>query len=156
LAKSGTSDDIIRPFNVDASSAKRTNYCMWNAVLRVDLAKLPGSPLRGGGSEVKDITVACIGEGNQQYTGSRDGKSLHKFLTAGLLKIAGVKAPNGYFTQYENYLRRLPPDLTNCGIAPEPEPEDEDPPPPPSRPSGGDDANTSGGDDDGAGELENW
>jgi len=113
FAKSGTTDDILRPFNVDASHTKRTNYCMWNAVLRLDLARLPGS---GGGTEPRDITISCIGEGNQQYTGARDGKSMHKYLTTGLLKRAGIKAPNGYFTQYENYLKRVTPETENCGI----------------------------------------
>ena len=115
FAKSGTSDDILRPFNVDATSAKRTNYCLWNAALRVDLSKIPGAK-RGAEPEVRDITISCIGEGNQQYTGPRDGKSQHKFLTTGLLKTAGVKAPNGYFSQYENYLRRVTPTTENCGI----------------------------------------
>jgi hypothetical protein len=117
IAKSGTTDDILRPFNVDASSTKRTNYCIWNAVLRVDMSKLPGARAASG---VRDITVASIGEGNQQYTGPRDGKSLHKFLTTGLLKNAGVKAPNGYFAQYEEYLKRVTPATENCGeeIAP--------------------------------------
>jgi hypothetical protein len=115
FAKSGTSDDIIRPFNVDASSKKRTNYCMWNAVIRVDMSKIPGAA-KGAAPEFRDITIASIGEGNQQFTGPRDGKSLHRFLTTGLLKTAGVKAQNGYFTQYENYLRRVPPDMANCGI----------------------------------------
>ncbi|MCL2184149.1 MAG: transglycosylase domain-containing protein [Chitinispirillia bacterium] len=119
FAKSGTSDDIIRPFNVDASSDKRTNYCMWNAVLRIDMAKLPGSSGRGG--EVRDITVASVGEGNLQYTGPRDGKSLHKFLTTGLLRVAGVKSPKGFFTQYEEYLRRVTPPSENCGAWVEPE-----------------------------------
>jgi hypothetical protein len=115
IAKSGTSDDILRPFNVDATSTKRTNYCLWNAVLRVDMAKIPGAK-RGAEPEIRDITISCIGEGNQQYTGPRDGKSQHKFLTTGLLKTAGVKAPNGYFSQYENYLRRVTPATENCGI----------------------------------------
>jgi len=117
IAKSGTTDDILRPFNVDASSAKRTNYCIWNAVLRVDMAKLPGakSGKSAAVSEVRDITVASIGEGNQQYTGPRDGKSLHKFLTTGLLKSVGVKAPNGYFAQYEEYIKRTTPPSENCG-----------------------------------------
>jgi len=116
FAKSGTSDDILRPFNVDATSKKRTNYCLWNAVLRVDLAKIPGAK-RGAAADVRDITISCIGEGNQQYTGPRDGKSQHKFLTTGLLKTAGIKAPNGFFSQYENYLRRVTPETENCGIA---------------------------------------
>jgi hypothetical protein len=112
FAKSGTSDDILRPFNVDASSAARTNYCMWNAVIRIDLAKLPEA---APATDIRDITIASIGEGNLKFTGPRDGKSMHRFLTAGLLKRAGLKAPGGYFTQYENYLRRVTPVTENCG-----------------------------------------
>ncbi|MBN1306943.1 MAG: hypothetical protein JXA18_03435, partial [Chitinispirillaceae bacterium] len=111
LAKSGTSDDVIRPFNVDASSKKRTNYGIWNAVLRLDLSRLSG----GAEPEIVDVTVACIGECNEQFTGARDGKSLHKFLSIGLLKEGGIKVANGFFTQYERYLRSVPPDLTLCG-----------------------------------------
>jgi hypothetical protein len=118
FAKSGTSDDILRPFNVDASSRARTNYCMWNAVIRIDLSKLPGAG-RGAASEVRDITIASIGEGNLQFTGPRDGKSLHKFLTSGLLKTAGVRAPNGFFNQYEAYLKRVTPPTENCRAEPE-------------------------------------
>ncbi|MCL2218565.1 MAG: transglycosylase domain-containing protein [Chitinispirillia bacterium] len=117
FAKSGTSDDIMRPFNVDASSAKRTNFCMWNAVLRIDMGKLSGV----GGGEVRDVTVASVGEGNVQYTGPRDGKSMHRFLTTGLLRTAGVRAPKGFFTQYEEYLRRVTPPSENCGAITEPE-----------------------------------
>jgi len=121
FAKSGTSDDIIRPFNVDASSPRRTNYCMWNAVLRIDIGKLPGA---GGAGEIRDITIASVGEGNLQYTGPRDGKSLHRFLTTGLLRTAGIRAPKGYFTQYEEYLKRVTPRTENCGAWIEPEPEE--------------------------------
>ncbi|MBN1575966.1 MAG: transglycosylase domain-containing protein [Chitinispirillaceae bacterium] len=111
LAKSGTTDDVIRPFNVDASSKKRTNYGIWNNVLRLDLSKLSG----GADPEIVDVTIACIGECNEKFTGARDGKSLHKFLSIGLLKKAGVKVVNGFFTHYERYLRSVPPDLTLCG-----------------------------------------
>ncbi|MFP4165266.1 MAG: transglycosylase domain-containing protein [Chitinispirillaceae bacterium] len=110
FGKSGTTDDILRPFNVDAVSDKRTNYCLWNAVLRLDLSRMAG----GGESEVRDVTIACVGEGNRKYTGSRDGKSMHKYLTAGLLRNAGIKAANGYYTQYENYLRRVTPASEDC------------------------------------------
>jgi hypothetical protein len=124
FAKSGTSDDIIRPFNVDASSPRRTNYCMWNAVLRIDMGKLPES---GGSREIRDITIASVGEGNLHYTGPRDGKSLHRFLTTGLLRTAGIRAPRGFFTQYEEYLKRVTPRTENCGAWIEPEPEETPP-----------------------------
>lgn len=112
FAKSGTSDDVIRPFNVDASSKKRTNYGIWNAVVRLDMSKYSGSKEPG----ITDVTIACIGECNKKYTGARDGKSLHKFVSRELLKEAGIKAPGGYFTRYERYLRSVPPDESNCGI----------------------------------------
>jgi hypothetical protein len=111
IAKSGTTDDVIRPFNVDASSPIRTNYGVWNTVIRLDLSKLSGAPV----PEVKDVTIACIGECNEKFTGARDGKTLHKFLSIGLLKEAGVKCESGFFSRYENYLRHVPPDNTLCG-----------------------------------------
>jgi hypothetical protein len=106
FAKSGTTDDVIRPFDENARSGRKTNYGIWNAVLRVDLSKLSGA---GDEPDVRDITVACIGECNQKYTGVRDGKSLHKFLTKGLMLKAGIPCPNGFFTRYEAYLKRATP-----------------------------------------------
>lgn len=111
FAKSGTTDDVIRPFNVDASSPKRTNYGIWNAVIRVDLSKFSESPQ----PDIHDITIACIGECNSQLTGVRDGKTLHKFLTSGLLAKAGIKSPGGFFSQYEQYIRKITPASENCG-----------------------------------------
>lgn len=113
FAKSGTTDDVIRPFNVDASSKKRTNYGIWNAVVRLDLSKYSG---KKAAPEIKDVTVACIGECNRKYTGARDGKTLHKYLTKALLKEAGIKVDDGFFSKYERYLRSVPPDETNCGV----------------------------------------
>jgi hypothetical protein len=114
FAKSGTTDDVMRPFNVDASSDERTNYGVWNAVVRLDLSRFS----RDSMPEVADVTVACIGECNEKYTGARDGKTLHKFLTVGLLKEAGIKSPDGYFSRYERYLRSVPADESLCGAAP--------------------------------------
>jgi hypothetical protein len=111
-AKSGTTDDILRPFNAPSTSRRKTNYGHWNAIIRIDLAKLSGE----SESEVRDVTIACIGECNRHYTGARDGKSLHKFLSRDLLKKAGVPAPAGFYTQYEAYLQRVTPDSVKyCG-----------------------------------------
>jgi len=101
FAKSGTTDDVFRPFNVDAASKQRTNYCIWNAVVRIDLSRLSST---SSAVDIQDVTMSCIGEGNTKYTGERDGKTMHKFLSMGLLKSAGLKVDNGYFSQYENYL----------------------------------------------------
>jgi len=112
FAKSGTSDDVIRPFNVDATSAKRTNYGLWNAVIRIDLSKLSA----GDEPDVRDVTIACIGECSQKHTGERDGKTLHKFLSKELLQKAGQKSPNGFFGRYEAYIRATTPERErNCG-----------------------------------------
>lgn len=112
FSKSGTSDDVIKPFNVGAESKNRTNYCLWNAVIRVDFSRFHGY----GDPDIRDITIACIGEGNAKHTGERDGKTLHKFLTKGLLQIGGVKSPNGFFSQYEEYLNKVTPASENCGL----------------------------------------
>jgi hypothetical protein len=112
-AKSGTTDDVIRPFNVDVTSKKRTNYGLWNAVLRVDLAKFSADTA----ADIRDITVICVGECNAQYTGYRDGKTLHKSLTAALLKRAGIPCPAGFYKEYEEYLKRVTPEaMKNCGL----------------------------------------
>jgi hypothetical protein len=98
---------------VDVTSARRTNYGLWNAVVRIDLSRLAGG---GDTREVRDITIACIGECNARLTGERDGKTLHKFVSRDLLRMAGMPAPVGFFTQYENYLNRVTPDsIRLCG-----------------------------------------
>jgi hypothetical protein len=117
FAKSGTTDDVIKPFNETLKSRKKTNYGVWNAVIRVDLSRLGDARAGAAGAEpeVRDVTVACIGECNEKYTGVRDGKTLHKFLTKGLLLRAGVTNPNGFYTRYESYLRRVTPkDMMDC------------------------------------------
>ena len=83
FAKSGTTDDIMRPFNVPAYSKERTCYGLWNAVIRVDLDRFGK---KSGVPDIYDLTVACIGECNTKFTGPADGKSLHRFLTTSLLK----------------------------------------------------------------------
>ncbi|MGD9200419.1 MAG: hypothetical protein PVI26_02550, partial [Chitinispirillia bacterium] len=107
FAKSGTTDDVLLPFNVDVTSKKRTNYGLWNAVVRVDLSKFEGDSLS---EDIRDITLACIGECNYKYTGPRDGKTLHKYVSIALLKHAGIKSPNGFYNQYDRYLKMTTPD----------------------------------------------
>jgi hypothetical protein len=114
FSKSGTTDDVIRPFNVDNTSKLRTNYGLWNAVVRVDMSQFTGS--KNTLPEIADLTVACVGECNTKYTGERDGKTLHKFLTVGLLHKAGIQVKNGYFRNYEKYIIRNTPAEENCGM----------------------------------------
>ena len=112
FAKSGTTDDVIYSFKSDGRGVNKTNYGLWNAVIRVDLSKLADA---GGQPDVRDITVACIGECNERRTGPRDGKTLHKFITTGLLKAAGIPCQNGFFKKYETYIKRVTPDdVKNC------------------------------------------
>ena len=111
FAKSGTTDDCIKPFDAPAGSSAKTNYGLWNAVVRINLAALSGDSI----PEVKDLTITCIGECSQKHTGMRDGKTLHKFLTAGLLKKAGIRSPNGFYARYEAYVRKVTPASENCG-----------------------------------------
>jgi len=105
IAKSGTSDDILRPYNAASNSTEKTNYCLWNAIIRVDLAKF-GSP----NGRISDITIACVGEGNKKSTGTADGKSMHKYLTTAFLKKGGIQVKNGFYKNYEDFLRSLPED----------------------------------------------
>jgi hypothetical protein len=113
FAKSGTTDDCIMPFDAPPGSSRRTNYGNWNAVIRLDMNVLAA----GGDSiaDVKDVTVACIGECSPKHTGEPDGKTLHKFVTSGLLKKAGIRSPGGFFSRYEKYLRATTPESENCG-----------------------------------------
>ncbi|MFP4521456.1 MAG: transglycosylase domain-containing protein [Fibrobacterota bacterium] len=106
-AKSGTTDDIIRPYNADSRSGEKTNYGLWNATIRVYLPADSGKP--------RDITVACVGECNLKNTGPRDGKTLHKFITKALLEKYGRPSPDGFYTQYEKHIKLLPTDtLSYC------------------------------------------
>jgi hypothetical protein len=115
FAKSGTTDDVIRPFNVGSKSDKRANYGLWNAVLQLDFSRLSNDPTD---SKVRDVTIACVGECNRKFTGERDGKTLHKFVSIGLLKKAGVPCTNGFFNRYETYLKSVSSDSDNkCGKA---------------------------------------
>jgi membrane peptidoglycan carboxypeptidase len=110
FAKSGTTDDVI--YSYKGKGASRTNYGLWNSVIRIDLSKLARN---GKASEITDITVSCIGECNERRTGPRDGKTLHKFLTNSLLKTAGVPCPDGFFKKYEAYIKKVTPDnIKNC------------------------------------------
>jgi hypothetical protein len=112
IAKSGTTDDILKPFDAPENSNKKTNYGLWNAIIRIDMSRLCEEKCE---PEIKDITIACIGECNEKYTGPRDGKTLHKFLTKGLMLKAGIKNPNGFFTKYEQYLKKVTPqDELDC------------------------------------------
>jgi hypothetical protein len=113
LAKSGTTDDVIMPFNAPRGSAARTNYGMWNAVVTIDFTALSGL---SGTPDTRDCTIACIGECNKHYTGERDGKTLHKYLTVALLKMAGIKNRDGFYTRYERYIRAITPPTEDCGI----------------------------------------
>jgi membrane peptidoglycan carboxypeptidase len=98
IAKSGTSDDILHPFDA-GNDFEKTNYCLWNAILRIDLKKF------GSSNGITDVTIACVGEGSKKYTGAADGKSMHKYITSGLLKKAGIAVKeNGFYKNYENYI----------------------------------------------------
>ncbi|MGM0443557.1 MAG: biosynthetic peptidoglycan transglycosylase [Fibrobacterota bacterium] len=103
FAKSGTTNDILQPYNKPGWSKKLTNYCHWNAVIRVDMQKLDTTR---DSTEMRDLTIACIGEGNYENTGARDGKSLHKYVSRDLLHAAGTPAPNEYYHEYEELLER--------------------------------------------------
>jgi Membrane carboxypeptidase (penicillin-binding protein) len=110
-AKSGTTDDVVQSFEMGPRGNKKTNYGMWNATIRIDFAKLSG----GQTPDIRDITISCIGECIERYTGPRDGKTLHKFVSTNLLKKAGIPCANGFYSQYESYIKRETPDnIKNC------------------------------------------
>lgn len=110
-AKSGTTDDVIQFYEAGSRAAKKTNYGLWNATIRIDLSKLSGDQT----PDIRDITISCIGECIERYTGPRDGKTLHKFVSTNLLKKAGAPCANGFYGQYESYIKRITPDnVKNC------------------------------------------
>ena len=110
-AKSGTTDDVIQFYEAGSRAAKKTNYGLWNATIRIDLSKLSGVKT----PDIRDVTISCIGECIERFTGPRDGKTLHKFISTNLLKKAGVPCANGFYGQYESYIKRITPDnVKNC------------------------------------------
>lgn len=126
-AKSGTTDDIILPYNNEPGTKARTNYGLWNATLRIKLTRdgffslLTDSLLPGNinpeeyvselpGNEIMDITLACIGECNFENTGVRDGKTLHKFISKRILHEYGMPCKEGFYRRYERYLHSITPD----------------------------------------------
>lgn len=134
FAKSGTTDDILRPFNAADGDSSKTNYGLWNAVVRLRLTRetlqnmVRQDTLVGRNNDLHipygdipvqedcDVTVACIGECNEQYTGARDGKTLHSFITRELLHTFGVPCTSGFYTAYERELiSQTPEKVRYCG-----------------------------------------
>lgn len=130
FAKSGTTDDVIKPYYATNSDNFRTNYGLWNAVLRLNLKKvdlmeaiksdsllkdLKTTLLNGQipEQETVDVTLACIGECNKQHTGTRDGKTLHSYVSTSLLKRFGAQpCSSGFFQAYEWQIKEETSDQT--------------------------------------------
>jgi hypothetical protein len=102
FAKSGTTNDIKRPFNTPSWSEERTNYGNWNAVIRIDMNKLDTAERE---QDIRDICISAVAEGNREYTGATDGKSLHNYITKDLLHSAGIENPRGFYYKYEALLK---------------------------------------------------
>ena len=123
FAKSGTTDDVIKPYYSDNNSNSRTNYGLWNAVLRLNLKREDLKKAVDNDSmskdkniykmlfqrvpeqEILDVTLACIGECNQQRTGLRDGKTLHSYVSSSFLKHFGVPCSSGFYSAYEQQIK---------------------------------------------------
>jgi hypothetical protein len=121
-AKSGTTDDIFKPYNSDNSDISKTNYGLWNAILRLNLTKkdmirvltsdsvlnkvdiAKSNTMLIPDDEMIDVTLACIGECNELNTGSRDGKTLHSYVSTALLHEFGIKCTTGFFKKYEKQI----------------------------------------------------
>jgi len=129
FAKSGTTDDVIKPFYAANTDKSRTNYGLWNAVLRLNLKKedlmeaIKSDSLFKGlkitlsnqipEQEIVDVTLACIGECNKLYTGTRDGKTLHSYVSTSLLKRFGASpCSSGFFQTYERQIKEETSDQT--------------------------------------------
>lgn len=124
FAKSGTTDDVIRPFNADITDTTRTNYGLWNAVMRLRLKRndLINAIARDSSikkmkdfhfnyksvpeEEILDVTLASIGECNKQFTGTRDGKTLHGYVSREFLHAFGVPCSTGVYADYESDLNK--------------------------------------------------
>lgn len=134
FAKSGTTDDIIKPYYATSTDNYRTNYGLWNAVLRLNLKKedlmeaiKSDSLLKDQKTillsdlvpeqEILDITLACIGECDKQHTGTRDGKTLHSYVSTSLLKRFGAQpCSSGFFQTYERQIKKETSDQVKYGF----------------------------------------
>lgn len=123
FGKSGTTDDIIRPFNADITDTTRTNYGLWNAVMRLrlkreDLIKAVAKDTTMKKiknyhfsynsvpeEELLDVTLASVGECNKNFTGERDGKTLHGYVSREFLHAFGASCSTGFYTDYEKELQ---------------------------------------------------
>lgn len=119
FAKSGTTDDIIKPYYADTRDTSRTNYGLWNAVLRLKMSRADmisainkDSVLQLNSKmkkicetipdkQIIDVTLACIGECNLMHTGLRDGKTLHSYISTSLLHNFGIPCSSGFYNSYE-------------------------------------------------------
>jgi len=124
FAKSGTTDDVIKPFNTDITDTTRTNYGLWNAVMRLRLKrsdltdavskdslikKMRGFTINYSSvpdEETMDVTLACVGECNKQFTGTRDGKTLHGYVSREFLHAFGIPCSSGVYADYESYIHK--------------------------------------------------
>ncbi len=122
FGKSGTTDDVIRPFNADITDTTRTNYGLWNAVMRLrlkreDLIKAVAKDTMIKNIkknhisynsvpevELLDVTLASIGECNKKFTGERDGKTLHGYVSREFLHAFGVSCSTGIYAEYQEEL----------------------------------------------------
>ena len=107
-AKSGTTDDVLRPYNSDPALKESTAYGIWDGTFSLKLkgkelkAYLPqGTPLPKDEDIV--ITLASVGETNRKNTGTPDGKSLHKYLSIALMRHYGKVGcgGDGYYQKLE-------------------------------------------------------
>ncbi|HEX3019579.1 MAG TPA: transglycosylase domain-containing protein [Chitinispirillaceae bacterium] len=124
FAKSGTTDDIIKPYYSEKNDKSRTNYGLWNAILRLNLKKedllqaIESNPAlkekkyykqllrKEPEQQTIDVTVSCIGECNQRHTGSPDGKTLHSYVSSSLLKQFGIPCSSGFYQTYEQQIKQ--------------------------------------------------
>ena len=105
FAKSGTTDDIIRPFNWDMTNNVKTNYGIWDGIFRVNLPEKELNNLDPNHSHFNntvDITVISVGECNRKYTGLPYGKVLHAPITNTIMNTYGQRGCYpGFYTKYE-------------------------------------------------------
>ncbi|HHT09192.1 MAG TPA: hypothetical protein GX009_02580, partial [Candidatus Atribacteria bacterium] len=61
--------------------------------------------------------LACIGECDKQHTGTRDGKTLHSYVSTSLLKRFGAQpCSSGFFQTYERQIKKETSDQVKYGF----------------------------------------
>ena len=110
FSANGSTHDFIKLFNENTNSNLQIHYSLLNSVIRVNLSKFSGS----SESDIRDLTISCISECAKKGTEPLIYDEFNKILIKALLSKAGIKHRKGFFSEYEQYIKKVTPPEENC------------------------------------------